>query len=245
MSDDIGPLFMERTKYRHLEPSAQSQGLPQPPLERSCASHAPAVALPKPADVAVGRLDLRQAIERRRSVRRYSAEPLSPEELSFLLWCTQGVQQVMERQRTVRTVPSAGARHAFDTHLLVNRVTGLPPGLYRYLALAHSLCLLDARPEVSQEVTAACLGQGMVQTSAVTFVWVAVVERMRWRYGQRGYRYLHLDAGHVCQNLYLATQAVGAGACAIGAFDDDEVNRLLDLDGTEQFAIYLAAVGKV
>ena len=84
----------------------------------------------------------------------------------------------------------------------------------------------------------------MVAASAVTFIWVAVVHRMAWRYGQRGYRYLHLDAGHACQNLYLAAESVGCGVCAIAAFDDEDVSRVLGLDGEDQFAIYVATVGK-
>lgn len=84
----------------------------------------------------------------------------------------------------------------------------------------------------------------MVKNSAVTFFWAAVTYRMGWRYGERGYRYLFLDAGHVCQNLYLAAEAVGCGVCAIAAFEDDTLNQLLGLDGVEQFAVYVATAGR-
>jgi SagB-type dehydrogenase family enzyme len=84
----------------------------------------------------------------------------------------------------------------------------------------------------------------MVNTSGVTFFWVAVSERMEWRYPVRGYRYLHLDAGHVCQNLYLAAEAISCGVCAIAAFDDEKVNEALNLDGENLFVIYVATVGK-
>ena len=89
-----------------------------------------------------------------------------------------------------------------------------------------------------------CLGQHMVIQSGVTFIWTAVVDRMKWRYGERGYRYMHLDAGHVCQNLYLAAEAVECGVCAIAAFDDDVMNRILGLDEAKQFVIYIAVAGK-
>jgi SagB-type dehydrogenase family enzyme len=128
--------------------------------------------------------------------------------------------------------------------LLINRVEGLAPGLYRFLAIEHKLLEVDLKPGLADRMVDACLQQRFVKSSAATFIWSAVVYRMAWRYTERGYRYLHLDAGHVCQNLYLAAAAIGCGACAIAAFDDEAVNQLLGLDGEEQLAIYLATVGK-
>ncbi|TLN03736.1 SagB/ThcOx family dehydrogenase, partial [bacterium] len=183
-------------------------------------------------------------IEERITVRHYSDEPLSLEELSYLLWVTQGVRQVTARPVTLRNVPSAGARHAFETYLLVNRVNGLVPGLYRFVAGEHALLLVDGSPDVNARLTTACFEQKQVGTSAVTFFWVAVLERMYWRYGERGYRYLLLDAGHVCQNLYLAAGALGSGACAIGHYDDDALNAELGLDGEQLFTVYAATLGK-
>ena len=243
-SKGIGREFMERTRYTYLGASAQQQGLPQPPLQAPYSGEAEPIDLPAPAEIEVGAVDLRLAIEARESVRRYAETPLSRAELSYLLWCTQGVRGVQGRYATFRNVPSAGARHALETYLLINRVEGLPPGLYRYLALEHKLVAVDLQPGVAQAVAGACLGQAMVARCAATFIWAAVAERMTWRYGQRGYRYMHLDAGHVCQNLYLAAGSVGGGACAIAAFSDEDMNRLLGLDGEEQFVIYLATMGK-
>jgi SagB-type dehydrogenase family enzyme len=238
-----GSEFLRLTRYEHLEPSAQSRGLPQPPLELPPTAGARQIGLPRPEALQVPACDLRAAIERRRSRRRYSEEPLSLEELSFLLWCTQGVQQLLPGA-TLRTVPSAGARHALETCLSLHRVTGLEPGLYRYRALEHDLEPLRRAAWSPQAMAAACLEQGFVARSAVTFIWTAVRERMGFRYGERGYRYLFLDAGHACQNLYLAAEAIGCGVCAVAAFSDDEVNRLLGLDGEERFALYLATVGR-
>jgi SagB-type dehydrogenase family enzyme len=160
------------------------------------------------------------------------------------LWCTQGVKDTIDTYATLRTVPSAGARHAFETVLLVNNVVGLEPGLYRYLAISHQLLKITTEAGLADQLTDACWEQTQIKTSAVTFFWVAVVYRMAWRYVERGYRYLHLDAGHVCQNLYLSAEAIGAGVCAIAAFQDEQLNELLDLDGAEQFVVYLATVGK-
>jgi len=239
-----GREFTEKTKYRYLERSDQEKGLPQPPLEQPVEPGRPIIDLPKPDAVTVPPLDLRAAIERRRSIRSYAREPLSLAGLAFLLWCTQGVQRVAGTYATFRTVPSAGARHAFETYLLVNDVEELEPGLYRYLALSHRLVQLDTDPMLPHRITTACLDQQFIVRSGVVFFWVAVPYRMTWRYGERGYRELHKDAGHVCQNLYLAAEAVGCGVCAVAAYDDDAMARILGIDGVEQFLIYLATVGK-
>jgi SagB-type dehydrogenase family enzyme len=239
-----GPEFMQKTKYQNLQPSKQQLGEPQPPLEIPIPADAARIDLPRPETLEFPGADLQTVIERRRSIRKYSDESLTLEELSFLLWCTQGVKQVINRPATLRTVPSAGARHAFETYLLINRVDGLKSGLYRFAAIDHQLIPLNLSPDIAEGVTAACLNQRFILTSAVTFIWVAIVERMAWRYTERGYRYLHLDAGHVCQNLYLSSEAIGGGVCAIAAFDDDRLNQTIGVDGESQFAIYLAPMGK-
>jgi SagB-type dehydrogenase family enzyme len=240
----IGRQFMLETQYSFMPPSAQSQGEPQPPLELPYDSSQRTIELPPPDALALKPVDLREIIGQRRTVRNYAAEPLSIAELSHLLWCTQGVQDVRGSYATVRTVPSAGARHAFETYLLVNAVDDVEHGVYRYLASAHQLIRLPLGEELTRRITQGCLNQEQVARSAVTFMWVAVVERMHWRYGERGYRYMLLDAGHVCQNLYLAAQVIGCGVCAIAAYDDVALNRELELDGEEMFVIYVASLGK-
>jgi SagB-type dehydrogenase family enzyme len=242
--NSAGKEFMIKSRLHQLGPSAQEQGLPQPPLELDYPPAAPLIRLPKPADLNIPAIDLRTAIERRITVRRYSDQALSLDELSFLLWCTQGVKAVTKRPVTLRTVPSAGARHAFETYVLVNRVDGLANGLYRFISLEHALLEVNLTPQITAQIQHASLDQSQIGNSAVTLIWAAVVERMFWRYGERGYRYLHLDAGHVCQNAYLAAEAMHCGVCAMAAFDDDELNQALDLDGENMFAIYMAAVGK-
>jgi SagB-type dehydrogenase family enzyme len=240
----IGRQFMSQTEIHNLGPSDQQSGIAQPPLELPPAPDKPLIDLPAPADIDVPEISLRAAIERRRSVRAYAQTPLTLDELSFLLWCTQGVSRLTPGRATLRTVPSAGARHAFETFLLINNVVGLEPGLYRFIATTHQLQLQLADPEFAAKVAEACLGQSFITQSGATFLWTAVRDRMTWRYGERGYRYLHLDAGHVCQNLYLTAEAVGCGVCGIAAYDDQAMNNLLGLDGVDQFLIYLATVGK-
>jgi len=124
-------------------------------------------------------------------------------------------------------------------------VEGLELGLYRYLALPHELQQIDIDPTIPYRITAACFDQQFILRCGVVFLWTAVPYRMTWRYGERGYRDLHLDAGHVCQNLYLAAEAVDCGVCAVAAFEDDAMNAILGIDGDRQFLIYLAAAGKI
>ncbi len=241
---EIGKEFMKLTKFQYLGKAPQTDGYPQPPLQKEPDDRIKIIDLPDPGNIHVRDVPLKRAIEHRTSVRSYSDEPLSLKELSYLLWCTQGVKEIIEDVVTFRTVPSAGARHALETYLLINNVEELEPGLYRFLAIGHKLLQLDIETDMAKEITEACLGQDFVKKSAVTFIWTAVADRMKWRYGERGYRYLHLDAGHACQNLYLSAEAIDCGVCAIAAFLDDDMNELLDLDGEHEFVIYVATVGK-
>ncbi len=241
---NIGDVFWKATYHLNMSESPQNLGEPQPPLELPLPPGAQLIPLPEPANLEIPAIDLRAAIEQRRSVRRYSAEPLSLQELSALLWLTQGVKTITDRPATLRTVPSAGARHAFETLLLVNNVGGLGRGLYRFAASQHSLLNLDAGETIHAEIAEACYNQKQVVNSAVLFLWLAVVERMAWRYVERSYRYMLLDAGHVCQNLYLAGEALQCGVCAIGGYNDPAINQALGLDEDNRFVIYIASVGK-
>jgi SagB-type dehydrogenase family enzyme len=237
--------YLEATKYKNLSPSGQQQGHLQPSLELPCDPRLQRIALPKSAEIKLPEITLREAVERRISRRDYARQPLSLEEFAYLLWMTQGIKLVKEGKLTNRNVPSAGARHAFETYLAVNLVEGLQAGLYRYLALSHELVALHHEPDFANRLKVSCRNQEHVLNSAVTFIWVSVLERMTWRYSERSYRYLFLDAGHVCQNLYLVAEQIHCGVCAIAAFDDDEVNSLLGLDGERMFVTYLASLGKL
>ncbi len=235
---------MEMTRYDRLSRADQFLGLPAPSLEKPAPEDCRFISLPSPEEISTSPLELRFAIESRRSIRRYAGDPLTMQELAYLLWCTQGILEQHEPYATFRNVPSAGGRHAFETYLLVNRVRGLEPGLYRYLAFSHGLMPIEINPGVADKIMDACLRQAIVRDSAVTFIWSCVIYRMSWRYSERAYRLVHLDAGHVCQNLYLAAEQISCGACAIGAFDDELMAGLLGIDGVEEFVIYCATVGR-
>jgi len=248
MQGNAGRQFMRATAYGYpddpREPSDQEKGLPQPPLQLDWDESAPAIELPPPAEITVPSTDLRTIIEQRRSVRTYADTPLTLNELAWLLWATQGVQEVGPG-RTLRTVPSGGARHPFETVLSVNRVEGVPPGLWRYVAIGHKLVAWDlSTPDIADTITRHCMGQRFVSESAVMFIWICVPYRSVWRYQDRAYRGMHVDVGHVCQNLYLAAEGIGCGCCAIMAYGDPQMNGLVGLDGEEQFVIYVATVGK-
>jgi SagB-type dehydrogenase family enzyme len=167
------------------------------------------------------------------------------EELSFLLWATQGIRQRIDRFTALRTVPSAGARHALETYLCVFHVEGLDAAFYRYLPLEHQLLFLFHEDGASQRLAEATLGQSFTGRSAVTFIWTAIPRRMEWRYDLAAHKVIAIDAGHACQNLYLACEAIGAGPCAVAAYHQELMDQLLRVDGQEEFTIYLAPVGKV
>ncbi|MDF1525116.1 MAG: SagB/ThcOx family dehydrogenase [bacterium] len=225
----------------------QHQGVPAPPVQKPFDPAARRVSLPAPADWKgdIPGTDLESAILNRESRRHYLPDDLSLAELSFLLYCTQGVRQTPHPSVALRTVPSAGARHSFETYLLIRNVEGVDPGLYLYLPMEHALVFLGKVDNMEIRVTLACLGQQFVGAGAVTFVWTTIPYRMEWRYGPLAHRVILIDVGHVCQNLYLACEAIGAGTCGVAAYDQQEVDELIGVDGEEEFTVYLAPVGKV
>jgi SagB-type dehydrogenase family enzyme len=168
---------------------------------------------------------------------------MSMEELSQLLWATQGTTLEASGYK-FRAAPSAGALYPVETYLVVNRVQELEAGVYHYDAVEGNLQLLENGNHGSR-VAAAALDQPMAELAAVVFIWTAIVERAKWKYLERAYRYIYLDAGHIGQNLYLAATALGLGCCAIGALYDEEVNELVGADGVDETAIYMCTVGKL
>lgn len=224
----------------------QKKGIPYPPVQKPHPEDAPLFDLVDPEKFTLGNAPLREIMAQRRSRRKFTDEGLTLEELSFLLWATQGVRKVFRKGlATFRTVPSAGARHATETYLVINRVEGLEPGLYRYLSLTHQLCLLRTNPHLPAQSAEACQDQIFVQDSAVTFIWTAIPYRTEWRYNIASAKLIALDAGHICQNLYLASESIGAGTCAIAAYNQKKMDVLLGVDGEDEFAIYAAPVGKI
>ncbi|MBN1109248.1 MAG: SagB/ThcOx family dehydrogenase [Methanomassiliicoccales archaeon] len=177
----------------------------------------------------------------RRSVRDFERRAIPLQELSYLLWASTGITR-RERGYEFRTAPSAGALYPVETYMAVNDVTEVPPGIYHYSIRDHALEQVR-RGRMGEELARAALDQGMCARAPLVLIWTVLFERSKWKYDQRAYRYLYLDAGHVAQNLALAAVALGLGSCQIAAMYDEEVNELLGVDGAEESAIYLSAVG--
>lgn len=246
LSREDGRFFLKDTVRKAVNFAAtdQSQGIAPPPIEKPFADGATRIDLPSPVG-GIGQIDLAEAIRNRRSRRNYGDKALTYKEVSFLLWATQGIRERIDQGHAYRTVPSAGCRHAFETYLCALNVAGIDRGVYRYLPLEHQLLLEYVDDRLADTIVKAVFGQGSPGEAAVTFIWTVVPYRMEWRYGGAAYKVIALDAGHVCQNLYLACEAIGAGTCAIAAYDQEAMDRLVGVDGTEEFAIYLAPVGKI
>jgi SagB-type dehydrogenase family enzyme len=226
--------------------SDQSKGRAAPPLEKAIPEGAPLVPLVSVEKLSLGKVSLAEAIRERESRRDYSDEALSLEELSFLLWATQGVKKVHPEGRWAkRTVPSGGCRHPFETYLAVANVGSVRPGLYRYSALRHALVGLGRPAEpAGRSLGELCFGQSFVDEAAVLFVWTAVPYRTEWRYAADSLKDILISCGHICQNLYLACEAIVAGTCGILAYDQAAMDEFLGVDGKEEMALYCAPVGK-
>ncbi len=224
----------------------QSRGIKPPPAEKPCNPENRRISLIKPGDwKSIHKVSVEAAIAQRKSIRSYTEDNIKLEELSFLLWATQGLRGKRSAVRNYRTVPSAGCRHALETYIAVFRVEGISKAIYRYLPMSHQLVEVAKHQHLEDLMSQASLNKIYVGKSAVTFIWTTIPARMEWRYGKASYKVIAMDAGHVCQNLYLACEAIGAGTCAIAAYDQEFADRILGVDGIEEFTIYMAPVGLV
>jgi SagB-type dehydrogenase family enzyme len=225
----------------------QMRGLPLPPIQKPYPKETPLIDLIPPDKMTLGRVPLTDVIRRRRSRRKFKEDPLTIEELSFLLWCTQGIEKLVRNGLlTMRTVPSGGGMHPYETYLLINRVEGIEPGLYRYLALEHRLYRLPKDDStLSDEIGRICNGQTFVGRGAAVFIWSVRPYRTEWRYGEDSLKDILIGVGHICQNLYLACESIGAGTCAIIAYEQKLLDDFIGVDGYDEIALFLAPVGKV
>lgn len=239
---------MIRTHFSALERiiSDQQRGLPRGDLQKPAPAGAELVELPPPDSVKPTTAGISECIAGRQSRRKFTSEPVSLGELSYLLWATQGVRKVLGGGKAaLRNVPSGGNMHPLETYVAANRVEGLKPGLYRYLPLEHKLAFLFPVRDQARSLSKAALGQDFVGDCGATFIWSALPYRSEWRYTIEAAKLVLLDAGHACQNLYLACEALGLGTCAIGAYDQKKFDRLCKLDGVDEMVVYAAPVGKI
>ena len=195
--------------------------------------------IPLPSPKRTGALSVEQALDQRRSVRDYRREPLSLAQIGQLAWAAQGVPD----RDGYRTAPSAGATYPLEVDLLIQGTEGLDDGVYRYLPSEHALQLRfggDHREALAR----AALGQAWVRDAPVVMALSAVLARTEARYGARAERYVSMEAGHAAQNVYLQAVALEVGTVVVGAFDDDDVARVLELDRGER-PLYLLPLGQL
>ncbi|TFG14167.1 SagB/ThcOx family dehydrogenase [Candidatus Thorarchaeota archaeon] len=225
----------------------QKQKKDPPPLQKPVEDESKIISLPDLEKFQIRENNLAAIISARRSHRKFTGGALSLDELGFLLWSTQGIQKVVGNQgANLRTVPSGGGRHPFETYLVVFNVKDLPAGIYRYIPLSHALLPLQQKQNVTTtDMKNVCRNQPYFRDASVVFVWSCIPYRTFWRYSDLATKVIAQDSGHLCQNLYLASTAIGAGTCAIGAYYQEEMDNMLDLDGEEEFVIYLAPVGRI
>lgn len=186
-----------------------------------------------------GDVSVEAAIHGRRSVRDFRDTPISLGDVSQILWAAQGITEPAEK---LRAAPSAGAMYPLEIYLAAGNVPGLITGMYQYQPDDHSL-LMREPDDLRAAISRAAVGQSFIHQAPVSLVLTAVFERTTVRYGDRGNRYVCMDAGHACENIYLQCVALGLGTVAVGAFRDEQLAQVLELSGEEQ-PLYIMPVGK-
>ena len=237
--DGTGDRFQQETKYEPGKMSSHRLDWSAKPELYKEYPQAEKIELPafEPSQP----MSLDNTLRKRKSIRDYQDRPISVGQLAYLLWASTGVQRI-EDSYEFRTAPSAGALYPIETYVVVNNVKSLEPGVYHYAIRSHQLELLQQR-DLRLQTAAAALGQTMCANAAAVLIWTAVFERCKWKYGQRAYRYIYLDAGHIAENLALAAVSLNLGTCEIGALYDDHVNAIIGIDGIKESTICMAAVG--
>jgi SagB-type dehydrogenase family enzyme len=241
--EDLGQAYLRRTRHSRDHLVGGRMDWSRQPEWFKTYPGAARVPLPDFArEGALGGDGLFDALARRRSVRAYSREPLALGELSALLWAAAGVT-ARQQGFAFRTAPSAGGLFPVEHYVVANRVDGLESGLYHYDVLGRALeRLVVADLRVPLANTA--LGQRICADAQAVFVWTAVLERSRWKYGERFARYVLLDAGHIAENVALAAVALGLGTCQIAAFFDEEAAALLGVDPDVEPVVYMSTAGR-
>lgn len=242
-----------------FEYTDQRLGQEEPPIQKPVPAGAEIIPLPEADDLNLGNdLTVREAICRRMSRRSFAKQAVTLRELSYLLWATGGIRHTTKSGRVLRNVPSAGNRHSTECYIAAVNIEDLDAGMYRYLPREHALVKLvgadapaiedtsaSGQPQAFAElIDEACLVQGFPAKAAVTFFWTTIPYRTEWRYAQASTKVIAMDAGHIMQNLYLAAESIQCGCCAMAAFDQGKANKLVQVDGDDEFVIYAASLGK-
>jgi SagB-type dehydrogenase family enzyme len=235
----VGDDFQNETKYtRNKILSGNLDWESKPEIYKSYPSNK-TIQLPNPLREAP--ISFTEVLKKRKSIRSFSTNPLSKIDLAFLLWASTGIQRT-EHDYEFRTAPSAGALYPVETYIAANNVEEIEKGIYHYNIKNHFLEEIKLG-DFGNNISRAALNQKMCATSSAVFIWTAIFGRSKWKYSQRAYRYIYLDAGHIAQNLALAATSISCGSCQVGAFFDDEINSIVGIGGVEESALYLSVVG--
>jgi SagB-type dehydrogenase family enzyme len=241
MGKNVGDDFQTETKY--LRTKSLGCNLDWANKPETYKSYLSSKAVQLPSQFQESTLNFAEVLQRRKSVRSFSLQPLSMVDLAFLLWASTGIQRI-EHGYEFRNAPSAGALYPIETYVAANNVEDLSEGIYHYNIKNHLLEEIKLG-DFGSKLAHAALDQEMCADASVVIIWTAVFGRSKWKYSQRAYRYIYLDAGHVAQNLALASASINCGSCQVGAFFDDEINSILDIDGLQESVICLSVVGHV
>jgi SagB-type dehydrogenase family enzyme len=238
--NNYGDKFQQKSKYSRYDLSGGLDWDNKPDIYKQIPD-SKKIKLPEPKKNIKTTLD--NCLKKRRSIRDFSGSPLDLGQLSYLLWASTGIQR-REHGYKFRTAPSAGALYPIETYVVVNNVLKLEKGVYHYSIKDHTLEEMKIGDFAIKTANGA-LGQGMCARAAVVFIWTSIFQRSKWKYGQRAYRYIYLDAGHIAENLALASTGLGLGSCQIGALFDEEINDIIDVDGESESTIYMSVVGNI
>jgi SagB-type dehydrogenase family enzyme len=241
MAEKIGDKFHQLTKYNREKMESGEIDWNNKPYPYKFYKDKPIIKLLQIEKLS--KTTLYSAIKERKSTRSFSKAPINEEQLSYLLWSSTGIQR-KEFDFEYRTVPSAGALYPIETYLVVNNIKNLEQGVYHYNIKNHELEYLKTG-DFGLDISRAALNQEMCSEASVVFIWSALFSRSKWKYGERAYRYIFLDAGHIAQNLALTSASLKFGCCHIAAFYDDEVNAIIGIDGISESAIYASVVGRL
>jgi len=238
--------FFDSEEYdEHVPESDEKKKVPPPLFQQPYPENALLIDLVPPDEFSIGRAPFLDLVNSRKSRRKYTPDPLTLEELSFLLWSTQGVKMVLKSGRGVqRTVASAGAKSPLETYLVINNVSGLEPGLYRYISFSHQLMYIKKIENAEERIGELAFDQKFVGTAPVIFCWTAIPYQTEWRYTILSHKFIAVDLGIVNQSLYMACEAINLGTVAIGYYEQNKMDELFDLNTDEEFVVLIAPVGR-
>ncbi len=240
--EEYGSEFQEKSKY--IRGNLTGRGLDWSNKSKiyKIYPNSSKTALRKPIPEKIEKsITITEIFEQRRSVRVFQEKPIELDQISYLLWASTGIQRIIGNT-AFRTTPSAGALYPIETYLFINNCEQLDHGIYHYNIKDHALEQIT-EGNFSNSIAKAALDQRMFSLAPIIFAWTAIFQRSKWKYYQRAYRYIYLDAGHIAAHLSLAAVELGLGSCQVAAFYDNEINDLLDIDGKEESVLYLSVVG--